>query len=142
MRIPVFSDIAALFARIALGVVLIAHGWQKFHDWGLSGTSAMFAKMGVPFPTFTAGLDMTLCFVCGVLFIVGALTPVAGVLIAIMMGSAWYFAHTGHGLIEKGGPEIVLLIMAASLAIAAHPGKLSIDGLLGARRKRLTTGEA
>ena len=48
------KDVTALIARIGVGVVFLAHGWQKFSEWGLDGTAAAFGKMGVPLPTLSA----------------------------------------------------------------------------------------
>ncbi|ONI83731.1 hypothetical protein ALI22I_35330 [Saccharothrix sp. ALI-22-I] len=48
------KDVAALIGRIGVGVVFIAHGWQKVTEWGLDGTATAFAGMGVPLPTLSA----------------------------------------------------------------------------------------
>ena len=48
------QNIALLIGRIALGVVLIAHGWQKFFTFGISGVAANFDTMGVPLPAVSA----------------------------------------------------------------------------------------
>jgi len=42
------QDVALLLGRLALGVVLIAHGWQKFFSFGLSGAAASFEQMASP----------------------------------------------------------------------------------------------
>ena len=47
-------DLALLISRVVLGVVFIAHGWQKFRTNGLDGTAAGFDRMGVPAPTLSA----------------------------------------------------------------------------------------
>ena len=36
-------DALLLIARVLIGVVLIAHGWQKFVTYGIGGASAAFA---------------------------------------------------------------------------------------------------
>ncbi|MGH3585520.1 MAG: DoxX family protein, partial [Pseudonocardia sp.] len=41
-------DAALLVARLVLGVVLVAHGWQKIVTNGLGGTIEGFTGMGVP----------------------------------------------------------------------------------------------
>ena len=48
------KDLAVLAARVALGVVFVAHGAQKLFTWGLSGTADAFAGMGVPAPQASA----------------------------------------------------------------------------------------
>ena len=42
--------IALLLARIGLGTVFIANGWEKFAISGIGGTAAFFASEGVPLP--------------------------------------------------------------------------------------------
>ena len=54
MNSPVVRDLAALVARVALGIVFVAHGWQKLNTNGLDATTAGFEGMGIPFPTFSA----------------------------------------------------------------------------------------
>ena len=44
------ASIALLIGRLALGIVLIAHGWQKFFTYGISGATASFEQMGIPRP--------------------------------------------------------------------------------------------
>jgi len=48
------QDIVLLIGRIALGIVLIAHGWQKYFTFGISGAAASFEQMGIPLPTVSA----------------------------------------------------------------------------------------
>ena len=43
-------DVLLLVARVLIGIVLIAHGWQKFATYGIAGVTASFEKMGVPLP--------------------------------------------------------------------------------------------
>jgi len=42
------TSLALLVARIGLGIMFVAHGWQKLDDMGLAATQAGFAKMGPP----------------------------------------------------------------------------------------------
>ncbi len=41
-------DVALLLARLVLGVVLVAHGWQKVVTNGVGATAEGFAGMGIP----------------------------------------------------------------------------------------------
>ena len=47
-------DLILLIARVGLGVVFIAHGWQKYRTNGIDGTATGFDQMGVPAPTLSA----------------------------------------------------------------------------------------
>jgi putative oxidoreductase len=39
MRSPIARDVAVLAARVGLGMIFVAHGWQKFSTWGMEGTT-------------------------------------------------------------------------------------------------------
>ncbi|MGO4957661.1 DoxX family protein [Luteococcus sp. Sow4_B9] len=127
-----FRDTALLIARIALGAILMAHGWQKFSEWGIAGTAANFDQMGVPAPTLSAGFAAVVELLGGLALLLGAFTPVAGLLVALNMFGAYLFAHAGKGLfVGDGGWELVGAIGAAGLALAATgAGRFSIDQLL------------
>lgn len=48
------NSFAMLAARVILGVILIAHGWQKFSEWTIAGTTQSFEGMGVPAASIAA----------------------------------------------------------------------------------------
>ncbi|EEI17670.1 DoxX family protein [Corynebacterium lipophiloflavum] len=131
-----FKDISLLIARVLLGIILIAHGWQKFSEWALLGTAEAFAGMGVPAPTFSSAIAAIVELFGGVLILAGAFTPIVGVIVALQMLGAFFFAHMGNGVfVDNGGFELVGVIAAASLALAgAGAGRFSVDQLIDARR--------
>lgn len=133
----VLRDAALLVARLLLGTVMIAHGWQKFATWGIDGTAASFGQMGVPAPTLSAGFAATVELLGGIALVLGLLTPVAGLLLALNMFGAYLFAHTGHGIFTKeGGWELVGALGAGALALAgAGAGRFSLDALLNRGRR-------
>src|SRR3954469_16275230 len=53
MRARPLYDIVALLARIGIGTVFIAHGWQKVQV-GITQTSDQFIAWDMPFPTAAA----------------------------------------------------------------------------------------
>ncbi|WP_336884606.1 DoxX family protein [Corynebacterium renale] len=67
----IFKDITALVARLLTGTVLIAHGWQKFNEWTIAGTTQAFEGMGVPLPSLSAPLAAVIELVGGILILVG-----------------------------------------------------------------------
>ena len=79
------QDITLLIGRIALGIVLVAHGWQKFFTFGISGVAANFDKMGVPLPTVGATFAGVVELVGGILLIVGLVVPLVGLLVAVVL---------------------------------------------------------
>ncbi|MCP2170003.1 DoxX family protein [Goodfellowiella coeruleoviolacea] len=131
-------DLTALVARLAIGVVFIAHGWQKFTEWGLAGTAASFEKMGIPAATLSAWFAATVELVGGVLLIAGLALPVVGVLLAVDMAGALLFVHLPNGLLGDGGFEYVLVLAVAALAVGFNGGAYALDRVVfrnrGARR--------
>jgi putative oxidoreductase len=140
MRLPASArDTALLLARVGLGVVFLAHGWQKLFTNGVDGTSAFFGQAGVPLPTLSAWFAAVVELVGGAALIVGIAVPVAALLLVVDMLGAFLFVHAGNGLfIEKNGYELVLGLGAASLVLAAlGAGRFSLDhAVLGRLRGR------
>ncbi|GAA0931947.1 DoxX family protein [Nonomuraea longicatena] len=128
--------VALLLARVAVGVVFIVHGYQKFAVMGLDGATAFFDKVGVPLPGIAAPAVAVLEVAGGLAFIVGAALPIAGVLLAADMVGAILFVHLPNGfMVGDGGYEFVLSLAAAALAIGfSGGGLLSVDALRRQRR--------
>ncbi|MEV0398666.1 DoxX family protein [Actinoallomurus sp. NPDC050550] len=133
---PPVVDVALLVARVAIGVVFVAHGWQKFHTNGLTATGHAFKAMGVPAPTLSAYYATFVELGAGILLILGLLTPIAGVLLFLDMVGAFLTVHVDKGLfVDKGGYELVLTLAAVTLALAVvGAGRVSADGLFFGRR--------
>jgi putative oxidoreductase len=131
-------DIAMLIARVVLGVVLFAHGWQKLIINGISATYGQFEKLGIPLAIVSASFTSFVEFVGGVLIILGALTTTVVALDLVVMVGAAGFVHVTHGIFAAdGGWELVGVIVAVELALAAFgPGRYSVDDLLSRRRAR------
>ncbi|SFK26728.1 putative oxidoreductase [Streptosporangium canum] len=130
-------DLAALIARIVLGVVLIAHGWQKLSDGGLDAAAAGFTSMGIPMARVAAAFSIVVEFGGGILLILGLLTPLVGLLIAVDMLGAFIFAHMRKGVfVSEGGFELVGALGSAALLLAAGgAGRISLDHLIFGRRR-------
>jgi putative oxidoreductase len=135
---PVARDLALLLGRVAVGIVFLAHGWQKLFTNGIDGTAAFFAQRGVPLPTAAAWFSALVETLGGAALILGAVVPVAGLLLVLNMLGAFLFVHAGNGLfIDGNGYELVLALGAAALVFAiVGPGRYSVDHLLTARRGR------
>ena len=131
-------DIAMLIARVILGVVLFAHGWQKLMINGISETYGQFEKLGIPLAIVSASFTSFVEFVGGVLIILGALTTTVVALDLIVMVGAAGFVHITNGIFAKdGGWELVGVIVAVELALAAFgPGRYSVDDVVARRRDR------
>ncbi|MFV8299171.1 MULTISPECIES: DoxX family protein [Mycolicibacterium] len=129
------GNVLILLARVGLGVIFLAHGWQKFVTNGIAATQQGFETMGAPFPEVTAVVAATIEFGGGIGLIIGLATPVWAALLFATMVGAFLIAHTGHGLFAaQGGFELVLALAAPMLLlIVTGAGRFSADGLLGGR---------
>jgi putative oxidoreductase len=134
-KFPTLTDLALLVSRVALGVILLAHGWQKLNEYTLTGTAASFDQMGVPAPAAAATFATAVELVGGAALILGLLTPVVALLNTANLLGALVLVHAGNGIfVENGGYELVLALAAGLVVIAMlGAGKLSVDGLLGRR---------
>ncbi|WP_246060723.1 DoxX family protein [Nocardioides dongxiaopingii] len=125
------QDVGLLVLRVALGVVMIAHGWQKLDGQGLGATADGFEALGIPLPGAAAAYATGVELVGGVLLLVGALTPLVGVLVAADMAGAFWYVHRDAFFANEGGYELVMVLGAAGLALAATgAGRLSLDRLV------------
>lgn len=129
------TDIALLVVRVVVGLTFLLHGLDKLSD--LSGTEQGFDGMGIPAPGLMAPLVAVLETVGGVALIVGALTPLFALGLAIDMLVAALVVHAENGFFAAdGGYELVLVLGAASLALAiAGAGRFSVDASLGLARR-------
>ncbi|MFH5821228.1 DoxX family protein [Georgenia sp. AZ-5] len=129
------TDILLLLARVGLGAVFLAHGLQKLVSNGMAGTAEGFAAMGVPVPTLSAWVAALLETVGGAALILGLLTPVFSLLLAVEMIAAVLIVHLPNGIwVTENGYELVLALAAGALAVGAlGAGRLSLDGVLAKR---------
>lgn len=137
----VIRNIVILLARVALGAILIAHGWEKFFTNGIDATADGFDSMGIPAPTAAAVFAASVELVGGILLIIGLLTPVVAVLVVLNMAGAFWYAHREAGTIfvGDGGYELVLALAAgAALAGALAGGRFSLDRLVFGRKRSLS----
>jgi putative oxidoreductase len=120
-RLPGSLDLALLVTRVALGFILLAHGWQKLDTYTLAGTAAYFVT--------------AVELIGGAALVLGVLTPLAGLLNMVSLLGALVLVHVQSGVfVENGGYELVLALAVGLLIVALQgAGRYSIDGLLGRR---------
>ncbi|WP_433478652.1 DoxX family protein [Spirillospora sp. CA-142024] len=136
-RFPALPDAGLLVGRIVVGVIFVAHGWQKLTDQGHSAVAQSFEHLGIPMPGLAAVYGTWVELLGGVALIAGVLVPVAGVLIALDMAGAFWYVHMDKGLFsQEGGYEYVLVLAAVCLLFAlTGGGRFSLDALLFGRRR-------
>ncbi|MDH2455725.1 DoxX family protein [Corynebacterium bovis] len=140
----VLRDIVLLISRILLGVILAAHGIQKWTDIGVGAVADQFATLGVPAPDISAPVVATAEILGGVAVILGVLTRLAGVLVVVLLAGAVWFAHRHAGIfVTDGGWELPVAIAAGFLLLAATgAGRVSVDALVTRRRTAAATAPA
>ena len=127
--------------RVVLGIIFFAHGAQKVLGWfgghGLKGTVGQMTSQGLPAPI--AYMVCFFEFLGGIGLIVGLLTRLDAVAIAIVMVGAIATVHIKHSFFMnweltpgKGhGIEVNLAILAMAAALILDGGGwLSLDQLI------------
>ena len=105
------APLGLLLLRVGLGVVFLMHGLQKFNEWTLAGTAENFQQMGVPSPELAATVAAYAELIGGIALIVGLLSRLAGLVLAVDMLGAIYFVHGSQGFFaSNGGYESVLVL--------------------------------
>jgi putative oxidoreductase len=124
--------LALLVARVVLGVVLFAHGWDKLVLTGIAETRVQFEGLGIPLAIASASFVTFVEFAGGIMLVVGALTPVVALMHLVVMIGATAFVHLSNGIyVENNGWELVGVIGACELVLAAWgAGRYSVDGLV------------
>jgi putative oxidoreductase len=129
-------NIGLLIIRLVIGVLFIGHGAQKLFGWfggyGLKGTGGWFESIGMK-PGVTMALLAGLAeLLGGILFTLGLLTPLAGIIIAGTMVIAIVKVHGPNGLwATSNGYEYNLILLAVAIGIAlVGPGQYALDAFL------------
>jgi putative oxidoreductase len=117
----------ALILRIALGLLFIMEGWNKFMDLG--GTIKFFGSLGFNGPAGWVCLVACAELLGGILILVGLLTKPACVALATEMAIIVWGLPAPHGGLFWGHSfEFFLLLALLSLYIGG-PGKYSLARL-------------
>ena len=141
MNQSTLTTTARTMLRVVTGFLFAAHGWQKFSEFTIPGTQAAFTQMGVPAAGLVAPVVAILELAGGIALILGVLTRVFGILLAVDMLGALFLVHAPAGIfVATGGYELVLILAAAALAVAmVGAGKISVDkALFGRSGSRLS----
>jgi putative oxidoreductase len=107
--------------RIIVGIVFLAHGYQKVFKLGYHGVVGMFGHIGVPIPVVTAAVVMTVEFVGGILLLTGLATRLPAALLAVDMLFAILLVHMKRGFFNPG-VEFPLTLLAACICLALSGG--------------------
>lgn len=129
-------NIGLLIIRVVIGVIFMGHGAQKLFGWfggyGIKGTGGWFESIGIKPGTAMALLAGLTELIGGILFTLGLLTPLAGIMIAGTMIMAIAKVHAPNGLWStENGYEYNLTVIAVVLGVALiGPGQYALDAFL------------
>ncbi len=119
------TDIALLVLRLTLAVVLWPHGAQKalglFGGPGISATVAGLSQMGLP--AIIVYLVIAVEFLGPIALVLGVLTRLAALGIAVDMASAAFLVHLPNGFFmnfmgNQKGEGVEYFIYAVGIALA------------------------
>ena len=118
-----------LLIRVALGIVMVAHGAQKLFTFGHAGVAQGFGQMGMPVPQVAAAAIIAVEFLGGLMMLAGVLTRYVGAAFGFAMIVASVMVHLPNGFFLPTGYEFTLALAAMAFGLAlTGPGKYSVDG--------------
>lgn len=127
-------DIALAALRVAIGGIFAAHGAQKLFVYGIEGVSGAFGGMGIPMPGITGPLTGVVELAAGLALVVGLMTRLAGLGLAVIMLGAISFVHIKAGFWAPNGVEFPLALLAGATTLAlSGAGRYSLDAVRASR---------
>jgi len=130
--------IGLLVLRLALGTVFLMHGGQKLFQMGFGGTGRMLAQMGIPGANLIGPLLAIVEPLAAVGIVLGLLTRLAGLAVAVDMLCAILLFHRMHGFFVPMGIEFPMMLSAGGLTLVAlGAGPLSVDHTLEQRARNV-----
>jgi putative oxidoreductase len=124
-----------LVLRLALGTLMIAHGYQKLFG-GMGQFMGMLSHMGIS--PWMGYLTVAAEFGGGILIVLGFLTRLAALAILIDMLVAIFKVHLHNGLFSKnGGFDLPMVCGAIAFSLIwSGAGPIAMDWLWGSKGRR------
>lgn len=111
--------------RLGLGIVFFIHGYQKLFG-GIEPTTQFFASVGIHPARFFAYFVGLIEFVGAIFLFAGLFVQLVALLLAAVMVVAIWRVKYSRGFIGGYDLELMLLMMALSLALLG-PGAYALD---------------
>lgn len=119
--------------RIALGVLLIYHGWQLFETQDMNSFADILFNMSMPFPEAMAYTGKLVELLGGFFLILGLFTRLVT---ALLIASFIFITFVmGEGKIFTDNQHPFLLSLLSLMFFFTGAGRLSIDYILFINRK-------
>lgn len=126
-------EMALLLLRVAFGLTMFAHGYNKFFGaGGIAGTARWFDSIGMAPGAFHARVAAGAEIMTGICLAIGFLTPMAAAgFVSLMVVAAWT-VHRGNGFfVNKGGWEYNLVLAVGAVTVAGTgAGGFSLDSVI------------
>ncbi len=120
--------------RLVVGIVFIAHGWQKLFTMHIPGVAGFLTMLHIPLPGVSAVVLTCVELLGGLALVLGIVTRWAALLLAFDMLVAILAVHLKNGFFMPSGYEYALTLLAACIALAmTGPGLASLDDVLAKR---------
>jgi len=138
--IKVVQDVGLLVARLAVGLVLVGHGWQRFTH-GIGPTVDMLTRYGLPEPQLFAWGATVLEVIGGALLIFGLLTPIVAAFVVAeqVVVIAWLKWQNGLWKATDGIEYPVALAALALILVVFGAGRTGVDVLFRRGKKPAPT---
>jgi putative oxidoreductase len=127
-------NLALLIIRVALGLTMAAHGYNKFFKGGkIAGTASWFDGMGMRPGKVHATAAASGEILSGLFLAAGLLTSFAALGFVALMSVAHWTVHRHNGfMILKEGWEYVFVLAASAVTISMlGPLEWSLDNAIG-----------
>ncbi|MBX6385446.1 MAG: DoxX family protein, partial [Microbispora sp.] len=129
-------DLATLAARMGVGGIFFANGWQKL-EAGLNTTTGQFSALQAPLPHVWAPATMLTELAGGTLLIAGFAVPVVGLLLFAEAIAVFALTAGDAGLPLTGGDGRLFIALAAAsvLLSVTGAGRISADHMVVIKRR-------
>ncbi|HYK97873.1 MAG TPA: DoxX family protein [Candidatus Acidoferrales bacterium] len=136
---PIGADLALLIIRVAVGLIIAAHGAQKlfgvFGGPGLAKFQGMVASMGFVQPRVMGTLAAFTEFFGGLALAIGLYLPVVAAMLCVDMLVAVFKVHAPKGFFVQGGGyeyPLLLAIVFAVIGVVSDPVFFAVALVVGA----------